>query len=100
MQITRLDHSFFPAGFPAELLRLVGQLELAIYTADASDFCAPPMGNWHFIGPPGLSRLQLELQTSWFWTIQEAIEEFTATLVRISAIPDTHFSLIADRVSA
>ncbi|CAN7386210.1 hypothetical protein [Variovorax sp. LjRoot178] len=82
MQITRLDLSFFPASVSAELLRLVGQLDLAIYTADASDFCAPPMGNWHFIGPAGLSRRQLELQTSWFWTIQEAVEEFTATLAR------------------
>ena len=58
-------------------------MELAIYTSDLFDFCAPPMGGWHVIGPTGLSHQQLELQTSWRRTIPEAIEEFAATLAKM-----------------
>jgi|KBSMisStandDraft_5_1062788.scaffolds.fasta_scaffold4340659_1 hypothetical protein len=83
MNISRFDPSLFPAIFPAELRPLAAQLELAVYTSEAFDLCAPPMGGWHFIGPAGLSDQQLELQTSWRQKIPEAMEVVVATLAGI-----------------
>lgn len=83
MKSSRFDPSQFPSSIPTELLRLAGLLDLAIYTSDAFDFCAPPMGGWHLIGPAGLSDQQLELQTSWRRTIPEAMEVVAVTLAGI-----------------
>ena len=82
MNTSNFDPSLFPANFPAELLPLAAQLELAVYTSEAMDLCAPPMGGWHYIGPAGLSHKELALNTSWFRTLPEAIEDCATSLVR------------------
>lgn len=82
MNTSHFDPSHFPAIFPAELLPLAAQLELAVYTSDAFDLCAPPMGGWHYIGPAGLSHQELEVNASWRRTIPEAIGDCAVNLAR------------------
>ena len=82
MNSSPFDPTLFLAIFPAELLPLAVQLELAVYTSEAFDLCAPPMGGWHYVGPAGLSQRELEVNASWRRTIPEAVGDCAVNLAR------------------
>lgn len=60
MNTSHFDPTLFPANFPADLLPLAAHLELAVYTSEAFDLCAPPMGGWHYNHPRGDRKLRRE----------------------------------------